>query len=233
MKDSTTFDSVKAQQALLLLVPAASIGVAMATYVSPGIIGQACFTLTKIWLVILPIYWRFIWEKKVIKIPKITFKQINLGLILGLIMSAIIIAAYWFIGLKYLNITEIRTQATAVGITKVSIYFLAVMYWSFINSLIEECVWRGFVYRQCRIWQSKLMAIVTSALFFTLHHIIGLFFYLQNPLLAIVSSFGVFTAGVIWSFCYQRSGFWVCYISHILADLAIGLVGWHLLFSQL
>jgi membrane protease YdiL (CAAX protease family) len=148
-------------------------------------------------------------------------------------MSAIIIAAYWFIGLKYLNITEIRTQATAVGITKVSIYFLAVMYWSFINSLIEECVWRGFVYRQCRIWQSKLMAIVTSALFFTLHHIIGLFFYLQNPLLAIVSSFGVFTAGVIWSFCYQRSGFWVCYISHILADLAIGLVGWHLLFSQL
>ena len=233
MKDSTTFYSVKAQQALLLLVPAASIGVTMATYISPGIIGQALFTLTKIWLVAFPLFWRFTIEKKAIKLPKITIKQINLGLFLGLIMSVVIIAAYWLIGQRYLNITEIRTQAIAVGITKVSIYFLAVMYWSFVNSLIEECVWRGFVYRQCRIWQPKLIAIITSALFFTLHHIIALFFYLQNPLLAIVSSFGVFTAGVIWSFCYQRSGFWACYISHILADLAIGFVGWHLLFSQL
>lgn len=234
MKYKSNFYSVtKAQQALFLLVPAASIGVVMATYIAPGIIGQAFFTLTKIWLVALPIYWRFIFEKKAIKLPKINLKQVNFGLILGLIMSAIIIAAYWFIGLKYLNITEIRTQATTVGITKVSIYFLAVMYWSFINSLIEECVWRGFVYRQCRIWQPKLMAIIISALFFTLHHIIALFFYLQNPLLAIVSSFGVFIAGVIWSFCYQKSGFWACYISHILADLAIGLIGWHLLFSQL
>ena len=233
MKHNTNTYSVKAQQALLLFVPAASIGVTMATYISPGIIGQAFFTLTKIWLVAFPLIWRLTIEKKAIKIPKINIKQINLGLILGLIMSVMIIAAYWFIGQRSLNITEIRTQATAVGIIKVNIYFLAVMYWSFINSLIEECVWRGFVYRQCRIWQPKLIAIITSALFFTLHHIIALFFYLQNPLLAIISSFGVFTAGVVWSSCYQKSGFWACYISHILADLAIGFVGWHLLFSQL
>ena len=250
MKYSTNFYLVtKAQQALLLLVPAASIGVVMATYVSPGIIGQTFFTLSKIWLVAFPLFWRFTIEKKAIKLPKITVKQINLGLFLGLIMSVVIIAAYWFVGQRYLNITEIRTQAKAIGIIKINIYFLAVMYWSFINSFIEECVWRGFVYRhsvagkwvpalrvavgQCRIWQPKLIAIITSALFFTLHHIIALFFYLQNPLLAIISSFGVFTAGVVWSFCYQKSGFWACYISHILADLAIGFVGWHLLFSQL
>lgn len=233
MKDKPNFYSVnKAQQALLLLVPAASIGVAMATYISPGIIGQAFFTLTKIWLVAFPLFWRFTIEKKAIKLPKTTIKEINFGLILGLIMSAIIIAAYWFIGLKYLNITEVRDRATAVGITRVSIYWLAVMYWSFVNSFIEECVWRGFVYRQCRIWQPQLIAIVISALFFTLHHVIGLWFYLQNPLLAIISSFGVFTAGVIWSVCYQKSGFWICYISHIVADLAIGFVGRHLLFSR-
>jgi uncharacterized protein len=105
------------------------------------------------------------------------------------------------------------------------------MYWSFVNSLIEESVWRGFVYRQCLIFQSRLSAIMTSALFFTLHHIIALFFYLQNPMLAIISSFGVFCGGVIWSACYQRWGFWSCYLSHILADLAIGFIGWHLLFS--
>lgn len=231
MQYSKKFNSrIKARQALVLLVPAASVGVVMATYISPGIIGKTCFTLTKIWLVAFPIMWRLAIEKKAIKIPKITNKEINYGLVLGLVMSAIIIAAYWFIGKEYLDIEQVREQAIAVGITQVSIYFLAVMYWSFINSFIEECVWRGFVYRHCRILQPKLIAIITSALFFTLHHIIGLFFYLQNPFLAIVASCGVFLAGVIWSACYQRSGFYACYISHILADLAIGFVGWHLLF---
>ncbi|VEP18361.1 CAAX protease family protein (fragment) [Hyella patelloides LEGE 07179] len=146
-------------------------------------------------------------------------------------MSVVIILSYWFIGQKFLNITEVRNQATAAGITKASIYFLGVIYWSFINSFIEECVWRGFIYGQCRFFQPQLIAIITSALFFTLHHIIALFFYLQNPILAIVSSFGVFIAGVIWSACYERAGFWACYISHILADLAIAFVGWHLLFA--
>lgn len=232
MNRTNVYSIPKAQQALLLLIPTASIGVAMATYISPGIFGQACYTLTKIWLVAFPLFWRFTIEKKAIKLPKINIKEINFGLILGVIMSAVIIAAYWFVGLKYLNIIEIRDRATAVGITRVGIYWLAVIYWSLINSFIEECVWRGFVYRQCRIWQPHIIAIITSALFFTLHHIIGLFFYLQNPLLAIISSFGVFSAGVIWSVCYQKTRFWTCYTSHIIADLAIGFVGWHLLFSQ-
>jgi uncharacterized protein len=50
-------------------------------------------------------------------------------------------------------------------------------------------------------------------------------------MLAIISSCGVMIAGIIWSLGYQKVGFWSCYISHILADLAIGFVGWHLLFS--
>ena len=232
MKYSNKFASkIKARQALLLLVPAASIGVAMATYISPGTIGKFCFTLTKIWLVVFPILWRLAIEKKAIRLPKITTKEINYGIVLGLIMSAIIFAAYWFFGRRYLDIEQVRASAIEVGITQANVYFLGVIYWSFINSFIEECVWRGFVYRHCRILYPQLIAIITSAIFFTLHHIIALFFYLQNPWLAIISSFGVFAAGVIWSACYQKSGFYACYISHILADLAIGWVGWHLLFA--
>lgn len=226
----TIYTVTQAQQSLWLFVPAASIGVTMATYIAPGLWGQTIFTVTKIWLVILPIFWRLKVENKTIKIPKITIKQFKFGLILGLIMSAAIVITYWFIGQKFLDITEVRNQATAAGITTASIYLLGVIYWSLINSFIEESVWRGFVYRQCLIFQAKLTAIITSALFFTLHHIIALFFYLQNPILAIISSFGVFLAGVIWSACYRKSGFWACYLSHILADLAIGFVGWHLLF---
>jgi uncharacterized protein len=184
--DRHFYTTKKALQALCLFVPAASIGVVMATYISPGIIGQGIFTLIKAWLIVFPIFWRLKVEKKSIKFPKINLKQINFGLILGLIMSVAILTTYWLIGQKFLNIVEVKEQAIAVGINNVKIYLLGVMYWSFVNSFIEESVWRGFVYRQCLIFQSV---------------------------------------------CYQKLGFWSCYFSHILADLAIGLVGWHLLFS--
>ncbi|WP_144867653.1 hypothetical protein [Hyella patelloides] len=71
MKSQNNFDPVtKAQQVLWLLVPAPSMGVTMATYIAPGIIGQSFFTLTKIWLVLLPVFWRLKIEKKAIKLPK-------------------------------------------------------------------------------------------------------------------------------------------------------------------
>lgn len=232
MSSNNNFYPAKnARQSLWLFVPAASIGVGMATYISPGLIGQTIFTLTKIWLIIFPIFWRLKIEKKFIQFPKISNKQFILGSVLGIIMSSIIVAIYWFVGKNFLNILEVRQLAIAIGIKNANLYLLGVLYWSFVNSWIEECVWRGFVYRQCLVLQPRWNAIIFSALFFTLHHIIALFFYLQNPIVAILGSFGVFLAGVIWSNCYQRVGLWSCYISHILADLAIGFVGWHLLFS--
>ncbi len=221
---------IQAKQSLLLIVPVVSFGVIMTTFIAPGIVGKTIFTLTKIWLVLLPLFWRLKIERKSIKLPKITIKQINFGLILGLIMFAAIAIAYWFLGLKFLDIAQVRSQATNIGINSVSIYFAGVLYWSFINAFIEECVWRGFVHRQCNIIQPGRTAVIFSAIFFTLHHVIALFFYLNNILLVTIASLGVFIAGAIWSACYQKSGFWACYISHILADLAIGLVGWHLLF---
>ncbi len=221
---------IQAKQSLLLIVPVVSFGVIMATFIAPGGVGKTIFTLAKIWLVLMPLFWRLKIERKSIKLPKITIKKINFGLILGLIMFGAILLAYWLVEQQLLDTAAVRSQAFTMGISSISIYFAGVLYWSFINSFIEECVWRGFVHRQCNIIKPGLIAIIISAIFFTLHHIIALYFYLNNILLVIIASFGVFIAGVIWSTCYQRSGFWSCYISHILADLAIGLVGWHLLF---
>jgi len=227
--DSKSLNNAK--KALWFLVPVASIGVTFATFISPGIIGQGIFTLTKIWLVVFPWLWRLKIEKKTIRIPKITWKQTNWGLILGVLMFAAIIVSYFGIGQKYLDIAAFREQAIAAGITDVRLYFAGVIYWSFVNSFIEEAVWRGFVYRHCKTLFPRLWAILISALFFTLHHVIAMAFYLQDFGLVLLSSLGVFIAGVIWSACLQRSGFWSAYISHILADLAIAFVGWHLLFS--
>lgn len=220
----------KVKQALWLVVPASSIGVTMATIIAPGVIGQTIFTIVKIWIVLIPLLWVIKIEKKSLRLPSINYKQINSGVILGLIMFAAIATSYLLVGQSLIEVSAIRAQAREVGIVNVGIYLAGCAYWSFINSFLEECIWRGFVYRQCRILFSSFAAILLSGLFFTLHHIIALAFYTQNWLITLLGSLGVLIAGIIWSASYRKFGFWTCYISHILADLAIAIVGWHLLF---
>ncbi|MGF1540709.1 MAG: CPBP family intramembrane glutamic endopeptidase [Pleurocapsa sp.] len=217
--------------ALLLFVPASSIGVTAALFLAPGAIGNGIFTLVKIWLVVLPLFWTWKTNPEVLRLPRLKKQQILVGIAWGLLMFAAIIAAYWFLGRQSINLTAIRRKAVEVGITNLNIYLAGFFYWSFINSFIEECIWRGFVYSQCAVLMNSLVAVIFSALFFTLHHSIALYGYTHNWLIVGVGSLGVFLAGVIWSFCYQTSGSIVPgYISHILADLAIALIGWQLLF---
>ena len=217
--------------ALSFLVPIASIGILMTTYIDPGVVGKSIYSLSKLWLIAFPWLWRVKVEKKTIKLPSLKQSKLWFGLVLGLLMGGIIIAAYWFIGRSLIDPVTVREQAEAIGLNSITVFFLGVAYWSFVNAFIEEAVWRGFVFRYCRKLFRYFPAVAISALFFTLHHIIAMAYYLQNPLLVFITSFGVFAAGWIWSACYQKAGFWACYISHIIADLAIGLVGWHLLFS--
>ena len=230
-KSNKKFAKKQAKQVLGLVVPTPIIGVTMATIIAPGIIGQTIFTIIKIWIVLIPLLWVTRIEKKVLRLPIVSRKQIASGIILGLIMFAAIALSYLLIGRSFIEISDIRIQATEVGITNQSIYLAGFAYWCFINSFIEECIWRGFVDRQCRILFSGFSAIVMSALFFTLHHIIALAFYTQHWLIAFLGSLGVLLAGMIWSFSYRNFGFWTCYISHVLADIAIAIVGWDLLFA--
>lgn len=222
---------IQAKKALWLVVPASSIGVTMATIIAPGVLGQTIFAVVKVWIVLIPLLWVIRVEKKHLRLPSITHRQINSGVILGLVMFAAIAVSYLLVGQSLIDVSAIRAQATSVGIVNVGIYLAGCAYWSFINSFLEECIWRGFVYRQCRILFSGFGAIVFSGLFFTLHHVIALAFYTQNWLITLLGSLGVLIAGMIWSASYDKFGFWTCYISHVLADLAIAIIGWHLLFA--
>lgn len=218
--------------ALLLFVPASSIGVTMALFIAPGAIGNGIFTLAKIWIVILPLLWTWKFNPAALRLPQFKKQEVVFGIILGIAMFATIVAAYWLLGKQWIELAEIRSKAAEVGITSLSLYLAGFFYWSFINSAIEECIWRGFVYSKCSILlRNSTVAIVISAVFFTLHHSIAIYAYTQNWLVVILGSLGVFFAGTIWSFCYQvYRSIIPGYISHILADIAIGLVGWDLLF---
>jgi membrane protease YdiL (CAAX protease family) len=74
------------------------------------------------------------------------------------------------------------------------------------------------------------VAIVIAALLFTAHHVIALSAWVGPPLV-VLGSVGVFLGALIWSAIYARErSIWPCYFSHILADLAILLIAYDLLF---
>lgn len=232
MKPKKTFNSRKfALIALLLFVPASSIGVTIALFIAPGAIGNGVFTAVKIWIVILPLLWTWKTNPTALRLPPFKQREIIAGISLGLLMFGAIMATYLLLGKQWIDLRDIRAKATEVGITSLGVYVAGFFYWSFINSAIEECIWRGFVYSQCRVLMNSMTAVVMSAIFFTLHHSIALYGYTNNWLVVGLGSLGVFVAGAIWSFCYRTYNSIVPgYISHILADIAIGIIGWDLLF---
>jgi hypothetical protein len=217
--------------ALLSLVPAASIGIAARLYV-PGAVGQVLFILTRIWILALPLVWLFWVEQSrpVFSLP--SRRELLAGTILGLLMFAIIGLAYWLVGQSWIDPVDVRTQARQVGLTVPTVYLVSAFYFTFINAFIEEYIWRWFVYRQCEVLLPAIAAVGLAALCFTLHHTIALVAYTGNWLVVVLGSLGVFMAGALWSWCYLTyRSLWSGYVSHLLADLALAIVGWHLLFG--
>lgn len=218
--------------ALILFVPAFSIGVAMSLFIAPGIVGNSVFTAVKIWGIGFPLLWVMKTDSTALRLPKLKGSEIKLGLGLGIIMFGAIMLTYWLVGQQVINLTDIRAKATEVGITNPGVYLAGCVYWSFINSLVEELTWRGFVVSQCKILLPKTLAVIIAALCFTTHHSIALYGYTHNWLVVFLGSLGVFLAGVIWAWCYSYyRSITPGYISHILADLAIAIIGYRLLFS--
>ena len=217
--------------ALALFVPAFSIGVIMSLFVAPGTIGNNIFTAMKVWAVIFPLAWTIKHNPQALRLPRFTRQKVRAGLGWGILMFGAIISAYFLIGQQIIDFRVIRAKAIEVGITSPSLYLAGCLYWSFINSLIEECTWRGFVVSQCKVLVPEAIAVILAALFFTTHHSIALYGYTHSWAIVFLGSLGVFIAGVIWAWCYSYYHSVVPgYISHILADLAIAFVGYQLLF---
>jgi uncharacterized protein len=227
------FPQKRALLALLLVSPIFAIGTSLSLLIAPGPLGTTGFAIAYLLFIILPTLWTIKIDQDFIKPPRITLQGWTLGIILGLQMAAIILAAYFLIGQHWANLTTIRAAIQPTGGTNPITFWIGAFYFTFINAFIEEAIWRGFIYRKCAILLPKTGATPLSALLFTLHHTIGIAAITHDWRITIIGSIGVFAAGAIWSDCYKQTrSLWPCYVSHVLADIAIGIVNWHLLFGQ-
>ena len=217
--------------ALALMAPVPTLGTAAAMIFIPGPVGQALFMAAKIWLIAFPAFWYLAVEHGKPSWSPPRDGGLGVGLLTGLIAGAAIVAAAWLFGVFDMEMAELAGEVDEMGLTTPRAYLLGALGWTFVNSLMEEYVYRWFVFSECERLMPRFLAVLASAAVFTAHHVVALSTYLPIHLNAL-ASFGVFLGGVIWAMLYSRyRSIWPGWVSHIVADIAVFAVGWELLFG--
>lgn len=218
--------------ALLLLVPAPSIGTYSSMVLNIGTTGQIVYALSKLWLVLLPLNWLVFVEKGRWSFSKPTRGGFLTASILGIAISIIILLAYRFFASDLID-EQLLRRTIQKNQLEVTWRFVALSIYLFtVNSLLEEFVWRWFVFKKCEALMPGPVAVLASAAFFTLHHIVAL--RAQMPWTAtILCSLGVFIGGAVWSWCYLRyRSIWPGYVCHAIVDLTLLGIAYHLIFMN-
>ena len=189
----------------------------------------------KVYLLLFPLLWTKLVDRKPLTIPKPTRRGMGWALGTGIAIFGIIAAAYYGYAQDQIDQAAMSQKMSAAGLDAKWKLAGMVIYWCTINSLLEEYVWRWFVFEKCKGLAPKhtVLPIILSGLFFTLHHFIALLAYLPGQLhLVILASLGVFIGGATWSWIYLKSkNIYAGYISHIFADLIIFWIAYQIAFG--
>jgi len=220
--------------ALLLLVPAPSIGAAASLLLWPEALGsKILFAICKLWIVLLPLGWLLFVERKKLSWSPPRQGGFGMAVLSGTLIAGAILGVY-AIGLKtgLIDATSIAASAAKTGLNQPGFYVAGAIYWITLNSLMEEYVWRWFVFKKFEAITSGGMAVVAAGLGFTAHHVIALAAQF-NWAVTVLGSLGVFIGGVTWSWLYLRyRSVWPCYLSHAIVDAPIFWIGYDLIFRK-
>ncbi len=224
----------QARLALILLVPVPSLGTAAAMFWWPELaIGKVLFFAAKVWLVALPLVWRLRVDREPLSWSPARHGGFGVAVVSGLLISLVIFLAYALASHSgALDASMIVDRAAWTGLNSLGVYLGGAIYWITVNSLLEEYVWRWFVFRKCEVLWGGKTGIVVAALAFTAHHVVALAGQF-NWGITLVASLGVFVGGATWNWLYLRyRSIWPVYVSHAIADVAIFIIGYRLIFGQ-
>lgn len=225
----------RALPALGLLVPVPALSVLLAMMV-PGIEGtlgaKVIYLGAKVWTCLLPVAWLLLVDRGRLSLSPARRGGLGMGVMLGAVTFAVIMAAYFTYD-SFRSIPDtIRAEAVNNGIATPLVYIAFVCGLSLTNSLLEEYIWRWFVFHKCEVLIGPAGAVFLSAGLFTIHHVIALRAQ-ADWTLTLIGSAGCFIGGVMWSWLYLRyRSIWPGYIAHVFADAAIYIIGWRLIFGE-
>lgn len=217
---------------LFLVAIAPSVSVITGFAFKAGLLAIFVFIFTKVWMFGLPAFWYLRVEKgeKSWSIPQDGGWKVSI--FLGIGMLIVIFIAYFLLGDKLLKADELTEILDTVGLTVAWKFALAIFFWVFINSVLEEYVFRWFITSKIEqlvggVW----LPVLLSAGIFTIHHTIALAFFI-DPVGNLLASLGVFIGGAIFSWLYiQYRSIWIAWIAHAIADIAIFIIGWSMVIG--
>jgi membrane protease YdiL (CAAX protease family) len=100
------------------------------------------------------------------------------------------------------------------------------------HALLEEYYWRWFTFGWLRRYVPLWLAVALSALGFMAHHTILLDNFFPGHFWTLTAPFsaGVAAGGAVWAWIYDRTGsLYAPWLSHILVDAALMLIGWEMI----
>ena len=230
IQSNTPLSQRSALVALLLVAPIPSLGVWAAAFAAPGVLGSMVWLMAKLGLLLGPVLiWRFV-QHQPLRWPELSRAGLVAGLVGGTALGLIIVLAYWLLARDSLDFSELQRFVTQAGIDSPGKYLGLALYLTLVNSLIEEYVFRWFIFVQLSRLLPTGLALLASALVFTVHHSLVLSAYVPWHF-NLLASAGVFGGGLIWSYLYQRYGrIWPAYLCHIGADIGVFIIGYDALF---
>lgn len=216
--------------ALVLLVPIPSLGIACEMLWFPGTLGLSILGFTKLWILLLPLIWSVIVDRRKIAVTRPTTHGVGLGWLSGLAGSILVVIVFHFVLRDRIDPALVRDMASKNHLLTHAAYTLVAIYTCAANSLLEEYVWRWFVLGKFEKLLPRRVAVAASAVAFMLHHTLLLALQFGAEI-AVIGSIAVFIAGVTWSSIYARTrSIWSVWASHALIDIAVFWAGWQLLF---
>lgn len=226
----------RALLALALILPAPLIGVSSSFYL-PSLqsangdieIGKAIWLLAKIWLIVLPFVWLLYVDGGKLSLSPTSKNGVVAGLVAAIPVGGVLLGTYMLAKDSLIDPAESKRIIDELGISSPANFLIFASSMSLVNSLIEEYVWRWFVFTKFKVLFGAKPAIVLSAFFFTVHHVVILW-GLGSVWILFLGVVGLFVGGIIWGWLYNKyNSIWPGWICHVAADTAIMWIGWWIL----
>lgn len=140
-------------------------------------------------------------------------------IVLGVVLASIYVGAF-FLFKNILDLDSVIIQLQQLASINAQNIIIIGIYIIFINSLLEEYFWRGFIFKNLQESMQSWAAHLLTGIGFSLYHV--MFFYNWfNFVFILIIIFGLVIYSIIMDLIFQKyKDLYSCWLVHGIADIA-------------
>ena len=155
-------------------------------------------------------------------------KGILAALALALGVYGVILGAYFLLR-SFIDFSAIAGSLTEnAGVNQDNFLYVS-LYISFVNSLLEEFFFRGYLFAGLKQSRGRVFAYGFSSIAFALYHVAMMTGWFSLPLMLLALA-GLAAGGMIFNYLNERLGcIYLSWLVHMFANFAINTIGFMIL----